>query len=118
MRVLILLPPSEGKSVPQRGRALDLGSLSSPSLTPARARVLAALLQVSESPEAAAVLGLTAGQSDEITRNRALSTSATGRADEIYTGVLFDALGFATLSAAARRRPRAGCRAGSAAAAS
>ena len=38
--VLILLPPSEGKDVPRRGRPLDLADLSFPDLTGARSRVL------------------------------------------------------------------------------
>lgn len=104
MRVLILLPPSEGKSGPRHGKSLDLAALASPSLGPARTQVLAALLEVSSSAGAASVLGLTPGQADEVARNRALLTSPTGRADRIYTGVLYDALGFETLSPAARRR--------------
>ncbi len=104
MLVLILLPPSEGKSAPRRGKPLDLAALASPLLGAARAQLLTALLEVSASPEAAAVLGLTPGQAHEITRNQALLTSPTGRADDIYRGVLYDALGFRSLSPAARRR--------------
>ena len=59
--MLILLPPSEGKTAPRRGKPLDLGALSLPDLTPARA-------------------------------------------DQVYSGVLYDALSPATLSTAARRR--------------
>jgi uncharacterized protein len=102
--VLILLPPSEGKAAPSRGRPLDPDALSSAILGPARARVLAALLAVSASPSAAQVLGLSPGQAGEITRNLAVLTSPTARADRIYTGVLYDALGFETLTGAARRR--------------
>jgi len=38
--VLIVLPPSEGKLAPARGKSLDLSTLSLPGLTPARTRVL------------------------------------------------------------------------------
>ena len=104
MQVLILLPPSEGKSSPRRGRRVDLSTMSSPSLTPTRERILDALVDVSMSPAAAAVLGLSPGQVDEIGRNAALRSSPTMRADRVYSGVLYDALSFGSLSTAARRR--------------
>ncbi|MGD9961297.1 YaaA family protein [Nocardioides sp.] len=102
--MLILLPPSEGKSGPRRGRPMNLATLSSPSLTTARSQVLEALLQVSGSPDGARVLGLTPGQAEEIVRNLDLRDSPSARADSVYTGVLYDALGFETLTAPARRR--------------
>jgi cytoplasmic iron level regulating protein YaaA (DUF328/UPF0246 family) len=104
--VLILLPPSEGKTAPRRGKNLDLASLSSPALTPTRTALLEALTTLCrEDPEkAAAVLGLGPSQRDLVERNVHLATSPTARADAIYTGVLYDALGFDTLSPAARRR--------------
>lgn len=104
--MLILLPPSEGKTAPGRGRALDLDSLALPVLTDARKRVLHALVGLCrDEPDAAvATLGLTAGQVEHVARNAVLETAPTARADRIYTGVLYDALDAATLSAAARRR--------------
>jgi cytoplasmic iron level regulating protein YaaA (DUF328/UPF0246 family) len=104
--VLILLPPSEGKTAPRRGATLDVPSLSLPELTAARETVLDALIDLClEQPDRAAeVLGLTPGQAEHITRNALLSEAPTARADRIYTGVLYDALDFATLSASAKRR--------------
>ncbi|TQK71749.1 MULTISPECIES: peroxide stress protein YaaA [unclassified Nocardioides] len=104
--MLILLPPSEGKAVPRRGRPLDLASLSSPALTDARREVLDALVTLCrEDPvKAAEVLGLSAGQADLVERNAGLPDAPTARADRIYTGVLYDALDVATLSAGAKRR--------------
>ncbi|MDT0186948.1 peroxide stress protein YaaA [Microbacterium sp. ARD31] len=104
--MLILLPPSEGKSTPRRGKALDLASLSSPVLTPTRTALLEALTTLCrEDPEkAAGVLGLGPSQRDLVERNVHLATAPTARADAIYTGVLYDALGLDTLSPAARRR--------------
>ena len=104
--MLILLPPSEGKTAARRGKALDLASLSSPVLTPTRTAMLEALTTLCrEDPEkAATVLGLGPAQRDLVERNVHLATAPTSRADAIYTGVLYDALGFDTLSPAARRR--------------
>ena len=104
--MLILLPPSEGKSAPRRGKPLDLSALAFPVLTPARARVLDALVELCEGdPDVAAkTLGIGHTQVDLVELDRALRTSPTARADQVYTGVLYDALGVATLSPAAKRR--------------
>ena len=104
--MLILLPPSEGKSAPRRGKSLDLASLSTPALTPTRTTLLAALTELcrADPDEAVEVLGLGPAQRDLVLRNATLASAPTARADAIYTGVLYDALGFATLSPAARRR--------------
>ncbi|UMG94967.1 peroxide stress protein YaaA [Nocardioides sp. TF02-7] len=104
--VLILLPPSEGKAAPGRGRPLDLGTLSMPSLTPARRKAVDALVSLCRSdPEhAGTVLGLSRTQLDLVARNAGLAEAPTARADRIYTGVLYDALDASSLSAAAKRR--------------
>ena len=109
--MLILLPPSEGKAAPRRGKPLDLGSLSFPSLHAPRAEVLDALVALcstgtpEETAAAAKVLGLGPTQADEVQRNASLSTTApSSRADQIYTGVLYEALDLASLDGAARRR--------------
>ncbi len=74
--MLVLLPPSEGKADPVRGRPVDLARLSFPSLTAERERLLDAVLR-----EAPAV-----------------------PARDLYTGVLYAALDLSTLPAAAQRR--------------
>ncbi len=104
--MLILLPPSEGKATPVRGKHLALPELSFPELTPARAEVLGALQSLCSSrpDEAARVLGLGPTQAADVRRNADLLTSPTVRADALYTGVLYDALDLAGLDAAARRR--------------
>jgi cytoplasmic iron level regulating protein YaaA (DUF328/UPF0246 family) len=107
--VLILLPPSEGKTAPRRGKPLDPDALSSPTLTPTRTALLESLVRLcrDDPDKAAAVLGLGPAQRDLVERNADLATAPTARADAIYTGVLYDALGFDTLSPAARRRATA-----------
>lgn len=104
--MLILLPPSEGKSVPRRGRRLDLDQLSFAELTPARRQVIEALVDLctGERDRAQAVLGLSPGLADEVRRDAGLLSAATAPASRIYTGVLYEALGLATLSSAGRRR--------------
>jgi cytoplasmic iron level regulating protein YaaA (DUF328/UPF0246 family) len=104
--MLILLPPSEGKSAPGRGRPLELKTLSQPSLTPARERVLDALVALcrDQPDHAATVLGLSRTQFDLIARNASLADAPTARADRIYDGVLYEALGLDSLTPSAKRR--------------
>ena len=102
--MLILLPPSESKANRRRGRPADPSTWSFPELGPTRARVAAALAEVSRSPDAPALLGVSPGLLDEVARNLVLDTAPATPAAEVYTGVLYDALGLATLDTAARRR--------------
>lgn len=91
--MLVLLPPSETKSDGGRGGPLDLGALSLTALTPVRATLLDAIVQLAADPAAAAaVLGLGKSAEAEIARNAAVRTSPTRPALERYTGVLYDAL--------------------------
>jgi uncharacterized protein len=104
--VLILLPPSEGKAIPRRGKHLGLGDLDFAGLTDARRRVLTTLVELcaTDPAAAAAALDLGPGQRDLVTQNAGLLTAPAARADRIYTGVLYDALGLDSLDAAERRR--------------
>ena len=104
--MLILLPPSEGKTRPMEGAPLDLTSLSFASLTPVRELLLRTLVKLSSGnpKRAAEVLGLGPTQSSAITVNAALSDEPAARADEVYTGVLFTALDLPSLAPDARRR--------------
>ncbi|QHF93709.1 peroxide stress protein YaaA [Streptomyces sp. NHF165] len=107
--MLVLLPPSEGKAEGGQGRPLDLGTLSLPGLTGARERVLDELVELCagdplHNEKAREVLGLSEGLRGELAKNAQLRTAPARPAGEIYTGVLYDALGLATLSPAARKR--------------
>ena len=104
--MLILLPPSEGKSIPSRGKRLALETLSFPELTSSRRHALEALttLCAADIEAAATILGLGTTQQDEVRRNQRLTSAPTARADAIYTGVLYDSLDLASLGATARRR--------------
>ena len=81
-------------------------ALSNPDLNEARQAILNSLpaLCRDEPDRAATVLGLGARQLDLVARNAALTSSPTARATDIYTGVLYDALAFADLTPAAKRR--------------
>jgi cytoplasmic iron level regulating protein YaaA (DUF328/UPF0246 family) len=102
--VLILLPPSEGKTPARRGHRLDLGSLSFPTLTPMRQRVLDALAEVSARPGATGLLGVSESLADQVRRNLVLRTGPTAQAAAVYSGVLYQALDHASLDGAAKRR--------------
>jgi uncharacterized protein len=105
-RVLVLLPPSEGKAVVEEGRPVDLGGLGLPALRAARETVLDALVTLcgSDEDKARDVLGLSVGLRGEVAKNAGLRTAPAAPAGELYTGVLYDALGLANLSAEARKR--------------
>ncbi|MDQ3610837.1 MAG: peroxide stress protein YaaA [Actinomycetota bacterium] len=101
--MLVLLPPSEGKAPGGRGLPLDLNALSHPVLTPTRERLVAALQSAALSDP----VGLRAAlycPTGEVDKDAFLRSSPTLRALSRYTGVLYDALSYATLSPAGRRR--------------
>lgn len=115
--MLILLPPSEGKTVGRRGKPLDLEALSFAELHDARAEMLEALISLCSTPDsstpiqndlitehAAKALGIGQTQLHQVGLNAALRSAPTLRADRLYSGVLYDALDLAGLPAEARRR--------------
>jgi uncharacterized protein len=104
-RVLVLLPPSEGKATAgPRRRPVDLGGLSWPELSGARRQVLSCLAEVSCRPDALQLLGVGASLAPDVERNTRLLTEPALPTSELYTGVLYEALGLHDLPAAARRR--------------
>lgn len=102
--MLILLPPSESKTGRRRGRAADPSTWSFPALAEQRAHVAAALTEVSRSPDAPRLLGVSPNLLDEIARNLDLESAPATPAREVYTGVLYDALDLDSLEPAAKRR--------------
>jgi len=80
--LLVLLPPSEGKTAPRRGKPVDLSTLAyADELGETRSRVLAAL-----------------DDGEELLR------APSAAAAKVYTGVLYQRLALGELPAAARRR--------------
>jgi cytoplasmic iron level regulating protein YaaA (DUF328/UPF0246 family) len=96
--MLILLPPSETKLVGGSGGPLDLSDLPHPELAEARNQVLTAL-QALMSDSALATKVLKVSKPELLNGNHELLTSPTAPALERYRGVLYDALGYETLSA-------------------
>lgn len=101
---LILLPPSEGKTGRTRGRPVDLDTLSFPGLNPVRENVLDSLAKVSASADAFAVLDVGPALAAEVERNTRWRSEPAVPVAELYSGVLYDALGYATLPPGAKRR--------------
>ncbi|HEY3534740.1 MAG TPA: peroxide stress protein YaaA [Pedococcus sp.] len=102
--MLILLPPSESKTGRSRGQALRPERLSFPELAGTRQVVAEALAKVSAHPDAASALGVSPNLTTEIARNLVLHTAPSLPAAQVYSGVLYDALSYATLDATGRRR--------------
>lgn len=104
--MLILLPPSEGKTIPVAGEPLDLNALDLSALNPTRERIFTSLIAVSAGNEkrAMARLGLGKTLADALPRNANLRAEPAARADEVYSGVLYTALDFASLNDIARKR--------------
>lgn len=110
--MLILLPPSEGKATPRRGRPLALDTLSSPGLTAARETVADALVALctgdaEQQARAAQVLAVPRTRAGLVDLDARVRTSPTARADAIYAGVLYEALDLPSLTGPARRRASA-----------
>ncbi|MEI2777773.1 MAG: peroxide stress protein YaaA [Tetrasphaera sp.] len=102
--MLILLPPSETKFRPKRGAPMRIEALSFPELTGRREEIVDGLIEASALPDALRVLGVPSTLGAEVDANLRLRSAPARPAIEVYTGVLYDALAAATLSAGGRRR--------------
>jgi cytoplasmic iron level regulating protein YaaA (DUF328/UPF0246 family) len=105
LRVIVLLPPSEGKTAPRRGVPLRPDTWPTGLAAP-REQVVEALTRLcrEEPDHAAATLGLGPTQRDDVRRNADLRALPTAAAERVYSGVLYDALGLASLEPSAHRR--------------
>lgn len=98
--MLILLPPSEGKTAPVLGPVLDLGVLLAAGvLERPRREVMQALARVSALTEAARVLGLGPRSAEECALNLLLERAPCAAAHDLFTGVLYEAAGMRELGA-------------------
>lgn len=105
--MLILLPPSEGKAAPAVGAPVDLGALAyAEQLRERRERLLDALERLPKLSAKRAIeqLGISKGQAGEIAIDAGLRAAPAAPAAEVYSGVLYDHLDLAGLSARAQGR--------------
>lgn len=91
--MLVLLPPSEGKTRPTSGSPLDLSSIEpfADELRKARSTVLEELARVSGLPDALEILGVGKTLAAEVEENRHLANALTAPAWQVYSGVLYEA---------------------------
>jgi cytoplasmic iron level regulating protein YaaA (DUF328/UPF0246 family) len=93
--MLILLPPSEGKTAPETGPPVDLEALAyAGELTESRRKLLGALAALAEVPleRAVSMLAVSKGQAGEVAVDAELRSAPAAPAAEVYTGVLYDRL--------------------------
>lgn len=83
---------------------MDLAALSYPELTETRTAVRHALLAASGHPEATVLLGVSPGLAADVARNLRLESMPAAPAMAVYSGVLYAALDYPSLSKAAKRR--------------
>ncbi len=104
--MLVLLPPSETKVSAVEGEPLDLAALSFASLTRTRRALVRDVARLARREPAAfsTALGLSPRQASELGRNAALLKAPTLPALQLYTGIVYDKLGYASLRGPARRR--------------
>ncbi|OUM39572.1 YaaA family protein [Arthrobacter sedimenti] len=107
--MLILLPPSEGKSAARKGSPVRLEDLHFPELNDARRAVLAALKNASSADDAHKILGVGESLAADVARNLVLDVAPAAPAHDVYSGVLYDALGYAGMTPVQKRRAREQC---------
>ncbi|MGC0142394.1 YaaA family protein [Pseudactinotalea sp. Z1732] len=105
-----MLPPSEGKAAPERGRRFDPGALSHPELAGPREQVLQALIRASAGADATTRLRFGASLAEQVEANTRLRDARAAPAAQVYSGVLYDAAGLVNLSGTARRRSNSSVR--------
>jgi cytoplasmic iron level regulating protein YaaA (DUF328/UPF0246 family) len=95
--LIVLLPPSEGKTTPSEGAPLDLDTFPFPGLNKTRERLLDVLSRLT-FPRALKHLDIGPGLLEEAQRNLALRDAPAAPAHEVYTGVLYEHLGLGSVT--------------------
>ena len=95
--MLILLPPSEGKTAPSEGAPVDVDTLPFPTLNKTRERLLDVLSRLT-FPRALKYLDIGPGLLEEAQRNLTLREAPVAPAHEVYTGVLYEHLGLGSFA--------------------
>ncbi|MCW2600391.1 MAG: hypothetical protein JWM02_2220 [Frankiales bacterium] len=102
--MLVLLPPSEGKATGSDGSPLDLSALSFPALTKPRRSLVKELVRLAKQEPAALqkALGLSDKRRAELDKNAQLLKAPALPTMELYTGIVYDNLDYASLRGTAR----------------
>ena len=95
--MVILLPPSEGKTAPTAGEPVEVGALPFPGLNKTRERLLDVLSRLT-FPRALQYLDVGPGLLEEAQRNLTLRSAPAAPAHEVYTGVLYEHLGLGSFA--------------------
>jgi cytoplasmic iron level regulating protein YaaA (DUF328/UPF0246 family) len=90
--LIVLLPPSEGKTAPSEGAPVDVSALPFAGLNKTRERLLDVLSRLT-FPRALKYLDVGPGLLEEAQRNLTLRDAPAAPAGEIYTGVLYEHMG-------------------------
>lgn len=103
-KLLILIPPSEGKASGGDGPPLDIDSLSFAALNPTRLRIAKGLAQISGRPRSSKkLLGVKGAALEKANaENASLEESPILPAIGRYTGVMYDSISFQSLDRTAR----------------
>lgn len=90
--MLVLLPPSEGKTSASTGSSLDFAQLApfASELHSARESVLDALRKISAQPDALELLGVGPSLNAEVAANTSLRENPCAPAYLVYSGVLYE----------------------------
>ena len=104
--MLLLLPPSEGKTPAKAGPPLDLKKLPFAELNPQREQIIDSLIALSTKhpKKAAEVLELGPTQQSLLEINQRIRIAHSAPAIQIYTGVLFDHFDYSSLTKKAQGR--------------
>lgn len=102
--MLILLPPSAGKTTPDDGPALDLDSLAGSAHNGLREQIIGELQEVSSRADALTILKVGTSIEPEIRAQIDFYDQPCAPAYEVYTGVLFAAAGFGELDEQSKKR--------------
>ncbi|MFC5369977.1 YaaA family protein [Arcanobacterium bovis] len=101
--MLLLLPPSEGKTAPNSGKPLNWDELSYPQLNPLRQKIAIVLAEVSQRADALDVLKVGASVEEIVRAQEKLTQLPCAPARNVYTGVLYHALDWLDMPADRRR---------------
>ena len=100
-RMLVLLPPSEGKTLPASTVNFDADAIApfSTQLADARQSVLDCLIETSARRDALEILKVGKTIADEVEANKHLRSAQAGPAWQVYSGVLYEAGRFGEIGA-------------------